>query len=86
MDGSIGFSTTQSVGNYPESSFIFQNKFKFWGGTLRNFFPPKMELYDLKKHTKKAKWGYLGIILDTSFIILQNEPSPILVGPKLGES
>ena len=24
---SIGFSTTQSVGNYPESSFTFKNKF-----------------------------------------------------------
>ena len=24
MDGSIGFSTTQCVGNYPESSFTFQ--------------------------------------------------------------
>ena len=32
---------------------------------------------------KKVKWtGYLGIIFDTHFIPLQNEPSPILVGPK----
>ena len=30
MDGSIGFSTTQSVENYPESSFTFQNKFNFF--------------------------------------------------------
>ena len=29
--------------------------------------------------------SYLGIISDTQFIPLQNEPSPILVGPKLGE-
>ena len=28
MDGSIGFSTTQSVGNYSESSFTSQNKLK----------------------------------------------------------
>ena len=32
------------------------------------------------------KWvGYSGIILDTNFIPIQNEPSPILVGPKLRE-
>ena len=34
---------------------------------------------------KLTKWiGYLFIIFDTHFIPLQNEPSPILVGPKLG--
>ena len=43
-----------------------------------------MELHELKK--KEAKWiGYLGIIIDPHFNPLQNEPSPILVGPKLGE-
>ena len=29
--------------------------------------------------------GYLGIIFDTHFIALQNEPCPIFVGPKLWE-
>ena len=43
-----------------------------------------MKLYELKK--KLTKWiGYLGIIFDTHFIPLQNEPSPIIVGPKFGE-
>ena len=49
MDGSIGFSTTQSVVNYPESSFTFQNKFKFFCGTLRKKKSKKIELYELKK-------------------------------------
>ena len=31
----------------------------------------------------KKRIGYLGMILDTHFIPLQNEPSPILVGLKL---
>ena len=29
--------------------------------------------------------GYFGTIIDAHFIPLQNEPSPILVSPKLGE-
>ena len=79
MDCSIGFTLTQSVGNYSESSFTFQNKFSIVTWTLHK----KKEVYALKK---KVKWiGYLGIILDTHFIPLQNEPSPILVGPKLVE-
>ena len=48
MDGSIGFSTTQSVENYPESLFTFQNKFYFFG-TSRKIFLKKIELYELKK-------------------------------------
>ena len=81
MDSSIGFSTNQSVGNYPETSFTFQNKQKKIFGTSQK---KKNELHQLKK--KEAKCiGYLGIIHDTHFIPLQNEPSPILVGPKLGE-
>ena len=47
MDGSIGFSTTESIGNYLESSFTFQKKL-FWGGG-RNciiFFVEKIELYE----------------------------------------
>ena len=82
MNGSIGFSTTQSVGNYPESSFTFQNKFYtiFW--TSLNFFRKNLNFMNLKK---KLWIGYLGTILDTHFIPLQNEPSPILVGRKLRE-
>ena len=39
---------------------------------------------NLKK--KNLKWiGYLGMIPNTHFIPLQNEPSPIIVGPKLDE-
>ena len=53
MGGSIGFSTAQSVGNYPESSFTFQNKIYKHFRTLHNFFLEKIELYELKK--KKAK-------------------------------
>ena len=49
MDGSIGFITTQSIGNYPESSSTFQNKLKCLGGTLHNFFLKKIELYDKQK-------------------------------------
>ena len=49
MDDSIGVSTIRSVGNYPESSFTFQNKFKFFFGTSRKFFSEKMELHELKK-------------------------------------
>ena len=37
------------------------------------------------KKTKVKCIGYLEIILDAHLIPLQNEPSPILVGPKLGE-
>ena len=84
MDGSILFSTTQSVGNYLESSFTVQNKIYKHFGTLCNFLLlKKMNFMNFKK---KAKWiGYLGVILDTRLILLQNEPSPILVPPKLGE-
>ena len=84
MDDSIGFSTAQNIGNYPESSFTFQNKYNFFFGTSHKFFSKKNGTLWIKKN--KAKWiGYLGIILDTNFIPLQNEPSPILVRPKLGE-
>ena len=82
MDGSIGFSTTHSVGNYPESLFTFQKRVKKIG-TSRNFFSKK---WNFMNKIKEDKWiGYLGIILDTHFNSLQNEPSPILVGLKLGE-
>ena len=78
MDGSIGFSTTQSIRYYTETSFPFQNKFYKNFGTSRKFF------YDLKK--KEAKWiGYLDILSDTHFISIQYEPSPILVSPELGD-
>ena len=48
MDGSSGFSTTQSIRKYPETSFTFQNKF------YKNFetshkFEKKMELHEFKK-------------------------------------
>ena len=83
MDGSIGFSTTQSIRNYTKSSFTVQNRFskKIW--TLRKKILQKMQLYELKKK-KNTKWlGYLGIVVDTHVIPFQNEPSPILVGAKL---
>ena len=49
MDGSIGFSTNQSVGNYPKSSFTFQNKFIKKIGTAHNFFfQKKVELHEFK--------------------------------------
>ena len=84
MDDSIGFITKQSVGNYPESSFTAQNKCQFFWGTSRKLFLKKMKLYELKKNKTKLI-SYLWIILDTHFIPLQNQPSPILVGPKLWE-
>ena len=69
MDGSIGFSTTQSIRTYPETSFTFQNKVYKNFGTLHKF----------------EKIGYLEIFSDTHFISLQYEPSSILVSPKLGD-
>ena len=48
MDGSIEFSTTQSVGNYPESSFTFQNKFYIIFWTSHKKFLNKMVLYEFK--------------------------------------
>ena len=44
MDGSIRFSTTQSVGKSLYGSFTFQNKIDKNFGTLRNFFFKKNEL------------------------------------------
>ena len=38
MDGSIGFSMTQSIRNYTETSFTFQNKFYKNFGTSRKYF------------------------------------------------
>ena len=82
MDGSFGFSMTQSIGNYPESSFTVKNKWFFLDIAL--FFFEKNWTLRLKK--KKTKWiCYLEIIIDTYFIPLQNEHSPILVGLKLGK-
>ena len=70
MDGSIGFSPNQSVGNYPESSFTFQNKMYKNFGTLHNFFSKIFNF--MNKKTKKTQWiGYVGVILDTHFIALQ---------------
>ena len=70
MDGSIGFSTVQSIRNYPKISFTFQNKFYKNFGTSRKIFWKKMELHELKKNNK-AKWiGYLWIFPDTHFISL----------------
>ena len=47
-------------------------------------------IFNYKKFGNLLKKNYhwichLWIIFDTDFIPLQNEPSPILVGPKLGE-
>ena len=48
------------------------------------FFTKKKQLYEFIK--KKLPLNrYVEIVFDTHFIPLQNEPSPILVGPKLGE-
>ena len=44
MDGSIGFSTTQSAGKSPYGSFTFENKIDKNFETLRNFFSEKNEL------------------------------------------
>ena len=46
-----------------------------------------MQLYEfIKKNLCYLRIiGYLGIIFDTHFIPLQNEPSPIIVGQKLGK-
>ena len=52
MDGSIGFSTTQSIRNYPEASFSFQNKFYKTFETSPQFFWKKMELHEFKKEKK----------------------------------
>ena len=52
MDGSIKFRTTQSVGNYPECSFIFQMELYEWNfkknGT-NGMEQKKMEIYEFKK-------------------------------------
>ena len=48
MYGSIGFSTTQSVGNYSESSFTFQNKiYKILEHCV--IFKKKLNFMNLKK-------------------------------------
>ena len=52
MDGSIGSSTTQSVGNYPESLFTFQNKFLLFLEHRVIFFSKKIELYELKEKNR----------------------------------
>ena len=49
MDGSIGFSTTQSIKKYPETSFTFQNKFYKNFGTSHKF-KKKMEHHEFKKN------------------------------------
>ena len=50
MDGSIGFSTTQSAGYYLETSFTFQNEFNFFFGTQRKIFAKNMELHEFVKN------------------------------------
>ena len=83
MDGSIGFSSTQSIRNYPETWFPLKNKFYTNFGILRNFFFFNVTSWIFEK---KAKWiGYLDILSDAHFISLQYEPNPILVSPKLGD-
>ena len=49
MDGSIGFSTTQSVGKSPDSSFTVQNKIDKIFGTLHNLKEKKWTLGINKK-------------------------------------
>ena len=50
MDGSIGFSMTQSVGKAPYSSFTFQNKiYKNFGTLPKKKNSKKMELREFKK-------------------------------------
>ena len=84
MDGSIGFSTAQSVPKNPENLFTIQNIFYIIFWTSRKYFLKKMQFYEFKK--KYPKWlGYLWVLLNTHFIPLQIEASPILVSPKLGE-
>ena len=43
---SIGFSMTQSIGNYPESSSTFQNKCTIFWEISCIFFSKKIELYE----------------------------------------
>ena len=65
-------------------SFIFKNKFDKNSWTLRKFFLKKNNFRNLFQ--KKLPLNrYVKIELNTPFIPVQNEPSPILVGPKLGE-
>ena len=52
MDGSIRFSMTQRIRNYPETSFTFQNKFYKNFGTSHKFEKKKMELHELKKKSE----------------------------------
>ena len=76
--------TTQCVQNYPVCSFIFENKLYIIFWPLHKFYLKKRNFMNLFK--KSYHWiRYLRIFCDTHFIPLQNEPSPILVGPKLGE-
>ena len=81
MDGSIGFSTTQSVGNYLENSFNLKNKLHFLGGTSHTFFSNFVNNIYI--------YMYINLLFrDNSrfyLIPIQNGPSSILVGPKLGE-
>ena len=51
MDDSIGFSTTQSIRKYPETSFTLQNKFYKNFGTSHKL-KKIMELHELKKEKK----------------------------------
>ena len=56
MDSSIGFSVTQSIRNYPETSFTFQNKCYKNFEISRTFFWKKMELHELKKKKLNVSW------------------------------
>ena len=82
---SIGFSTPQSIQKYPVCSFIFENKFYMIFWISHRFLTKQKQLYEFIK-TNYLWIGYLWILFDTHFIPLQNQHSPILVGPKLGRS
>ena len=83
IDGSIGFRTTQSVLKCMFYSFILKKNYYIIFLTQHKFFLKKIQLYQFKKI--KINKYYLDTLLDTHFIPLQIEASPILVGPKLGE-
>ena len=82
MDGSIGFSTTQSVQFYPfvylSSKINFLKFFEHRG----NFLLKKKRYEFIKKNLQLNRSEK--IELNTPFIPLQNEPSAILVGQNSG--
>ena len=84
IDASIGFSTTQSVQNGRlVHLFLKKKSIEFFEHRII-YFSKKKQLYEFLKKILPLNRS-VETVLDTHFIPLQNEPSPILVSPKLGE-